>query len=48
MKIAICIKQVPDTAAVAIDPQTGVLLREGRMILNPDDQVAIKRIAVKG
>ena len=29
MKIVVCIKQVPGTAQVEIDPETGVLKRDG-------------------
>lgn len=27
MKIVVCLKQVPDTTAVKIDPKTGTLIR---------------------
>ncbi len=38
-----CVKQVPDTTDVKIDPLTGVLIRdEVAMILNPDDHSAIE------
>lgn len=38
MKIVVCIKQVPDTTEVRIDPKTGTLMREGvPSIINPDD-----------
>jgi electron transfer flavoprotein beta subunit len=38
MKIVVCIKQVPDTTEVRIDPQTGTMIREGvKSIINPDD-----------
>lgn len=43
MNIVVCIKQVPASAEVRMDPETGVLLRdsaEGR--LNPYDAVAIE------
>ena len=43
MNIIICIKQVPDTNDVKIDPKTGTLIREGvPSILNPDDRHAIE------
>ena len=29
MKIVVCIKQVPDTAEVKLDPKTGTLIRDG-------------------
>ncbi|MDR2167083.1 MAG: electron transfer flavoprotein subunit beta/FixA family protein [Clostridiales bacterium] len=38
MKIIVCIKQVPDTNEVRIDPIKGTLIREGvPSIINPDD-----------
>lgn len=38
MNIAVCIKQVPDTTEVRIDPRTQSLVREGvPAIVNPDD-----------
>ena len=30
MKIVVCIKQVPGTSQVEIDPETGVLKRDGQ------------------
>lgn len=39
MKIVVCIKQVPDTTEVKINPVTGTLIREGvPSIMNPDDK----------
>ena len=39
MKIVVCIKQVPDTAEVKIDPKTNTLIRDGvPSIINPDDK----------
>jgi Electron transfer flavoprotein, beta subunit len=39
MKIVVCIKQVPDTTEVKLDPKTGTLIREGvPSIMNPDDK----------
>lgn len=39
MKIIVCIKQVPDTTEVRIDPVKGTLIREGvPSIMNPDDK----------
>ena len=38
MKIVVCIKQVPDTTEVRIDPVTNTLIRDGvPAIINPDD-----------
>ncbi|MBF0483637.1 MAG: electron transfer flavoprotein subunit beta/FixA family protein [Candidatus Omnitrophica bacterium] len=43
MKIVVCIKQVPDTTQVKIDPQTNTLVREGvQSIVNPFDVYAIE------
>lgn len=43
MKIIVCIKQVPDTTDVKIDPQTNTLIREGvRSVINPFDLYAIE------
>ena len=43
MKIIVCIKQVPDTNEVRIDPVTGTLIREGvPSIINPDDLAGIE------
>ena len=43
MKIVVCIKQVPDTNDVKIDPKTGNLIREGLpVIINPDDKVGLE------
>ena len=43
MNIIICIKQVPDTAEVKINPETGTLIREGvPSIINPFDMHAIE------
>ena len=37
MKIVVCIKQVPDTAEVKLDPKTNTLIREGvPSIINHD------------
>jgi electron transfer flavoprotein beta subunit len=42
MKIVVCIKQVPDTNEVRLDPKTNTLIREGvPSIINPDDKSAI-------
>jgi len=43
MKIIVCVKQVPDTNEVRIDPVTGTLIREGvPSIINPDDLAGIE------
>ncbi len=39
MNIVVCIKQVPDTNEIKINPVTGTLIREGvPSIMNPDDK----------
>ncbi len=44
MHIVCCLKQVPDTAQVKIDPETNTLVRAGiESILNPFDLVAIEQ-----
>ncbi len=43
MNIIVCIKQVPDTTEVKIDPKTNTLIREGVVsIVNPFDSYAIE------
>ena len=43
MKIVVCVKQVPDTNEVKIDPVKGTLIRDGvPSILNPDDANALE------
>lgn len=43
MHIIVCIKQVPNTADVRIDPSTNTLIREGvESIINPFDMYAIE------
>ncbi len=43
MKIIVCIKQVPDTTEVRIDPVTNTLIRDGvPSIINPDDKAGIE------
>ena len=43
MNIIVCIKQVPDTTQVRIDPATNTLIREGvQSIINPFDMYAIE------
>ncbi|MDR1591547.1 MAG: electron transfer flavoprotein subunit beta/FixA family protein [Prevotellaceae bacterium] len=39
MNIVVCIKQVPDTTEIKINPATGTLIRDGvPSIMNPDDK----------
>ena len=43
MQIVVCIKQVPDTTQVQIDPVTNTLVREGiPFIVNPYDTHALE------
>jgi electron transfer flavoprotein alpha/beta subunit len=43
MKIIVCVKQVPDTAEVRINPETNTLMRDGvPSIINPYDMHAIE------
>ncbi len=43
MKILVCIKQVPGTTKVQINPETGTLVREGvEAVVNPFDEYAIE------
>ena len=43
MKCIVCVKQVPDTANVEVDPVTGVLKRDGTQSkLNPYDLYAME------
>lgn len=43
MNIVVCLKQVPDTTAVKIDPKTGTLIRDGvPSIINPEDKHALE------
>lgn len=42
MKILVCIKQVPGTTNVNVDPVTGVLIRDGvESKMNPYDLFAL-------
>ena len=44
MKIIVCVKQVPDTTEVKLDPKTGRLIRDGvPSIINPDDKNALEQ-----
>ena len=49
MNIIVCIKQVPDSTRVKVDPKTGTLIRAGvPSILNPYDHYALeKALAIK-
>lgn len=43
MKIVVCIKQVPDTTEVKLDPVKNTLIRDGvPSIINPDDKAGIE------
>jgi electron transfer flavoprotein beta subunit len=47
MNIVVCMKQVPDTTEVRIDPVTGTLIREGiPSIINPDDKSGLEAALV--
>ncbi|MEY8764156.1 MULTISPECIES: electron transfer flavoprotein subunit beta/FixA family protein [Clostridium] len=47
MNIVVCLKQVPDTNEVKIDPKKGTLIREGvPSIINPDDKNALEEALV--
>ncbi|MBT3378127.1 MAG: electron transfer flavoprotein subunit beta/FixA family protein [Lentisphaerae bacterium] len=43
MKFAVCLKQVPDTTDLKLDPETNTLMREGvEAILNPLDEFPLE------
>lgn len=43
MKVIVCVKQVPDTGEMKIDPQTNLLVRDNvPTIINPFDEYAIE------
>ena len=43
LRIIVCIKQVPDTNEVRLDPETGTLIRDGvPSIINPDDKAGLE------
>ena len=43
LRIVVCVKQVPDTTDVRVDPKTGTLVREGMpAVLNPFDHFAVE------
>jgi len=49
MNIIVCLKQVPDSSQVKVDPKTGTLIRAGvPSILNPYDHYALEQaLAIK-
>lgn len=47
MNIVVCMKQVPDTTEVRLDPKTGTLIRDGvPSIMNPDDKAGLEAALV--
>ncbi|MDR1274189.1 MAG: electron transfer flavoprotein subunit beta/FixA family protein, partial [Odoribacteraceae bacterium] len=43
MNTVVCIKQVPDTTEIKLDPATGTLVRDGvPSIMNPDDKAGLE------
>ena len=43
LNIIVCIKQVPDTNEVKLNPETGTLIRDGvPSIINPDDKAGLE------
>ena len=43
MHVVVCVKQVPDTTNVRINPKTNTLMREGvESIVNPFDEYALE------
>lgn len=43
MRILVCVKQVPNTAQMKVDPVTNTLVRTGSAILNPYDEYALEQ-----
>ncbi|MDR1693254.1 MAG: electron transfer flavoprotein subunit beta/FixA family protein [Oscillospiraceae bacterium] len=44
MKIVVCIKQVPDTTEIRLDPVNGTLIRDGvPSVMNPDDKAGLEQ-----
>ena len=44
MNIVVCVKQVPDSTNVRINPETNTLMREGvESIVNPFDEYALEQ-----
>ncbi|MGF6906417.1 electron transfer flavoprotein subunit beta [Fusobacterium sp. PH5-44] len=47
MNIVVCIKQVPDTTEIKLDPIKGTLIRDGvPSIMNPDDKAGLEEALV--
>ena len=43
MNVIVCVKQVPDTTEVRLNPETGTLIRDGvPSIINPDDKAGLE------
>ncbi len=43
MKIIVCIKQVPNTTEIKLNPETGTMIRDGvASIMNPDDKSGLE------
>ncbi|MGB9562125.1 MAG: electron transfer flavoprotein subunit beta/FixA family protein, partial [bacterium] len=43
MRFVVCVKEVPDTTEIRIDPETNTLIREGvPAIINPFDMYAVE------
>ena len=43
MNIVVCLKQVPGTTKIKIDPQTNTLVRQGmESIVNPFDRIGFE------
>src|SRR5574344_630544 len=43
MNIIVCIKQVPNTTEIKLDPVKGTLIRDGvQSIMNPDDKCGLE------
>lgn len=43
LKVVVCVKQVPDTTEIKLDPVKGTLIRDGvPSIMNPDDKGALE------
>jgi electron transfer flavoprotein beta subunit len=43
MNIIVCIKQVPDTTEIKLNPETGTMIRDGvPSIMNPDDKSGLE------
>ena len=44
MQVVVCVKQVPDTTNVRINPEANTLMREGvESIVNPFDEYALEQ-----